>query len=180
MFRLFFSRAVMGRLGRDPEFFAHVEGPVGDHILARSQHALTEIPTATNPYLRYIMDGNFPPEALPRYLRPEHYEAIRSRLDRVVLAHGAVESAGAGRFDGFNLSDIFEYMSPTEHRRCYAALLERANPGARLAYWNMLAPRARPEELAARARPLDELTARLHASDRAWFYSWFRVDEVAG
>ena len=30
LFRVFFSRAVMGRLGRDPEFFAGVEGPVAD------------------------------------------------------------------------------------------------------------------------------------------------------
>ena len=79
-----------------------------------------------------------------------------------------------------NLSDIFEYMSVAEHAACYAALLDRARPGARLVYWNMLAPRARPEPLAGRARPLADLAASLHARDRAWFYQRLHVDEALG
>ncbi|HEX2092032.1 MAG TPA: DUF3419 family protein [Longimicrobiaceae bacterium] len=72
VFRVFFSRAVMGRLGRDPAFFDHVGGtPVGDRILERTRYALTELPTDTNPYLVYIMTGSYAPGALPRYLRPE-------------------------------------------------------------------------------------------------------------
>jgi S-adenosylmethionine-diacylglycerol 3-amino-3-carboxypropyl transferase len=178
LFRVFFSRWVMGRLGRDPAFFEHVAGPVGSRILARSRHALTELPVSSNPYLVYIMTGDFQRDALPRYLRPEHTDAIRGRLDRIRPVHAAVEEADAGRFDGFNLSDIFEYMSPSEHERCFAALLDRANPGARLAYWNMLSPRACPPAEARRARPLVELAESLHARDRAWFYQRFHVDEV--
>ncbi len=88
-----------------------------------------------------------------------------------------MEEAG-GRFDGFNLSDIFEYMSVAEAERAYRALLERAAPGARLVYWNMLAPRRRPEGLAGRVRELEKLARDLHARDRAWFYQWLRVDKV--
>jgi S-adenosylmethionine-diacylglycerol 3-amino-3-carboxypropyl transferase len=51
-------------------------------------------------------------------------------------------------------------------------------PGARFAYWNMLAPRSRPETLASRVRPLDELAKQLFAQDKAWFYSRFIVEEV--
>jgi len=178
LFRLFFSRAVMGRLGRDPALFSHVEGSVGDRILARTRYALSELPTDSNAYLAYIMTGNFPPEALPRYLRPEHRAAIRARLDRVRLHHGGAETAPGDGFDGFNLSDIFEYMSPAEHRASYAALVARARPGARLVYWNMLAPRACPAELQGRVRPLAELATELHQRDRAWFYSALHVDEV--
>jgi S-adenosylmethionine-diacylglycerol 3-amino-3-carboxypropyl transferase len=154
LFRLFFSRAVMGRMGRDPAFFTHVEGTVGDRILARTRRALTDLPAHSNPYLAYIMTGNYPAEALPRYLRPEWFAAIRDRLGRVRLVQGAIKTAGDGPFDGYNLSDIFEYMPPAEHERCYAALVGRAAPGARLVYWNMLAPRSRPEALAGRVRPL--------------------------
>lgn len=177
LFKLFFSRVVMGRLGRDPEFFTHVEGPVAPRILARTRHALTALPVGSNPYLTYILTGNFRDDALPRYLRPEHGAAIRARLDRVRLERGGAEAA-AGPFAGFNLSDIFEYMSPSEHERCYATLLDHARPGARLVYWNMLAPRARPANLAARARPLAALATELHARDRAWFYQRLHVDEV--
>jgi S-adenosylmethionine-diacylglycerol 3-amino-3-carboxypropyl transferase len=178
MFRLFFSRAMLGRLGRDPEFFAHVQGSVSDRILARSRYALVEIPTESNPYLAYILTGTFREGALPRYLRADAYPTIRSRLDRLRLIQGGVESA-PGPFDGMNLSDVFEYMSVAETERCYAALLERARPGARLVYWNMLAPRARPERFADRVRPMASLAAELHARDRAWFYSALHVDEVA-
>ncbi|HEX6912682.1 MAG TPA: DUF3419 family protein [Longimicrobium sp.] len=179
LFRLFFSRAVMGRMGRDPAFFSHVEGSVGSRILARTRHALTALPVHSNPYLAYIMTGNYPPGALPRYLRPEWFETIRSRLDRVRLVRGAVQEAGEGPFDGFNLSDIFEYMGPAEHERCYAGLVDRARPGARLVYWNLLAPRARPDALADRVHPLRQTAEALHARDLAWFYGALHVDEVA-
>ena len=39
MFRLFFSRLVLGRVGRDPEFFRYVEGDVADAILRRTRYA---------------------------------------------------------------------------------------------------------------------------------------------
>jgi S-adenosylmethionine-diacylglycerol 3-amino-3-carboxypropyl transferase len=180
LFRLFFSRTVMGRMGRDPAFFSHVEGSVGSRILARTRYALTELPVHSNPYVAYIMTGNYPPEALPRYLRPEWFEAIRSRIGRVRLVQAPVETAGEGTFDGYNLSDIFEYMSPPEHERCYRALVDRANPGARLVYWNLLAPRARPEPLADRVRPLRQTADALHARDLAWFYGALHVDQVGG
>lgn len=177
LFRLFFSRFAMGRLGRDPEFFAHVEGSVGARILERTRHALTAIPTETNPYLTYILTGSYAPHALPRYLRAEHWSAIRSRLDRLRLVRSAAQDV-EGPFGAFNLSDIFEYMSPGEHERIFATLVERAEPGARLAYWNLLAPRSVPSALASRVRRHERYAARLHSQDRAWFYGAFHVDEV--
>jgi S-adenosylmethionine-diacylglycerol 3-amino-3-carboxypropyl transferase len=178
LFQFFFSRAVMGRLGRDPAFFRHVGGPVGARILARSRYALTELPVSTNPFLTYIMTGSFAPQALPRYLRPEWRVAIRTRLERVRVVEGDVAQLDIGRFDGHNLSDIFEYMSAHEHERCYRALISRARPGARLAYWNMLVPRGCPPDLGGRVRPLDDLALSLHARDRAWFYQHFHLDEL--
>jgi S-adenosylmethionine-diacylglycerol 3-amino-3-carboxypropyl transferase len=131
----------------------------------------------TNLYFRAILARGFVPDALPRWLRPEHLAVIRQRLDRVRLVHGPVERAG-GKFDAFNLSDIFEYMPVSECTRVYGELLERANPGARLAYWNMLAPRRRPEAYANRVRELAGEAEALHARDRAWFYRAFRLEEV--
>ena len=178
LFRVFFSRFVMGRLGRDPAFFSHVEGAVGARILERSRYALSEIPTHSNPYLTYIVTGNFAPEALPRYLRPEHHVVIRSGLDRIRLVNDDIANAASGRFAGFNLSDVFEYMDATEHERTYERLLVAASPGARLVYWNMLVPRGIPPALAGRVGSLEALAAALHARDRAWFYSRLHVDEV--
>jgi S-adenosylmethionine-diacylglycerol 3-amino-3-carboxypropyl transferase len=181
LFRVFFSRRVMGRLGRDPEFFRYVEGPVSDRILSRAEYALTALAPHENPYLQFILNGNYGP-ALPRYLRPENFAAVRAGLDRLTFFLGPVEEAvrrhGAGGFDGFNLSDIFEYLPPDVCRGTFAALLAAARPGARLAYWNMLAPRSCPAEYSARVRPLAELAAALFARDLAFFYSRLVVEEV--
>ena len=78
----------------------------------------------------------------------------------------------------FNLSDIFEYMSAENTAALLARLAASSAPGGRLAYWNMLAPRRRPESLAGKLRPRDDLAAPLFAQDKAFFYSAFVVEEV--
>jgi S-adenosylmethionine-diacylglycerol 3-amino-3-carboxypropyl transferase len=64
LFKIFFSRFVMGRAGRDPSFFNHVEGTVGERILTRTKQALTASSVHENPYLYYILKGNFSTEIL--------------------------------------------------------------------------------------------------------------------
>lgn len=183
LFRLFFSKFVMGRLGRDPEFFAHIEGGIADRVLSRTRHAFTALDPAGNPYLHWIFSGTHG-DALPHALRPESFDRIRANLDRLEWHAASLEdwlSANpAVRFDRANLSNIFEYMS----RETAEGLLERlaaaANPGARLAYWNLFGIRRRPDRLAARLRPRTDEAEALHRTDRAWFYRAFVIDEVAG
>jgi S-adenosylmethionine-diacylglycerol 3-amino-3-carboxypropyl transferase len=181
LFRLFFSRGVMGRLGRDPSFFRYVEGGVAGRILERTRHAMTALDPAANPYLQWILTGRHT-TALPFALRPENFEAIRANLGRLEWRCQSLEEflsdAGERCLDRFNLSDIFEYMSEENYRALLERLARAGRPGARLAYWNMLAPRRRPESLAGRLRPLGELAARLLAEDKAWFYSRLVVEEV--
>ena len=181
LFRVFFSRFVMGRMGRDPSFFAYVEGSVSTRIIGRAKHAVTELNPADNPYLHWIMTGRHG-AALPLALRPEHFDTIRANLDRLEWRCQSVEDFLASReprsVDRFNLSDIFEYMSPENYHRLLEQIVAGARPGGRLAYWNMLVPRSRPAALAQRLQPLTELAARLHLQDKAFFYSRFVVEEV--
>ena len=184
IFGVFFSRFVMGRLGRDPEFFRYVEGSVAERILARTRHALVELEPAANPYLRWILTGRFG-GVMPEALREERFEAIRGALEaqRLEVFEGTLE-AWLGRreepADAFNLSDIFEYMSEANAAVLMERIADASAPGARWAYWNMLAPRRRPDSLAARVRPLDALAGELFEQDRAFFYGRFVVEEVGG
>lgn len=183
LFKLFFSRFVMGRMGRDPEFFAYVEGSVADRILSRTKHALTELDTAANPYLHWILKGTHG-DSLPMALREENFDAIRNNLGalewRVTPLEDALDELGKGAVDAYNLSDIFEYMGMEPYTALLTRLADSGKPGARLAYWNMLAPRRRPESLADRLRPLEPLASDLFKQDKAWFYSAFVLEEVMG
>jgi S-adenosylmethionine-diacylglycerol 3-amino-3-carboxypropyl transferase len=179
MFHIFFSRKLMGLLGRDPEFFRYVEGNVSERILKRTEYALTELDPAANPYIQWILTGRHN-NALPAALRAENFEPIRRNLDRLQWHRGSLEEflGQDQKFDCFNLSDIFEYMSPSSYEQLLKLIVSSARPGARLAYWNMLAPRHRPESLATSLRPLAELSAQLFARDNAFFYSALVVEEV--
>jgi S-adenosylmethionine-diacylglycerol 3-amino-3-carboxypropyl transferase len=182
MFKVFFSRFVMGRRGRDPSFFRYVEGSVADRILARTKYALTEIDPAANPYLQWILTSRHL-TALPFALRPENFDAIRRNLDRLEWRCQSVEDyldESTEPVSKANLSDIFEYMSAENSERLLGKLAARSRPGGRVAYWNMLVPRSRPESLAGKLRPLADLSERLFRQDKAFFYSRFVVEEVVG
>lgn len=184
IFQLFFSRFVMGRLGRDPAFFRYVEGSVAHRILERTRHALVELDPSQNPYLQFILTGTFA-ETLPLALRADAFETIKSALqknDSFHLVHGSLETVldqpNLAPFDGFNLSDIFEYMNEDNTESLLRRIHEHAGPNARLAYWNMLAPRSRPDSLASLLRPCEEQSESLFNQDKAFFYSRFVVEEV--
>jgi S-adenosylmethionine-diacylglycerol 3-amino-3-carboxypropyl transferase len=176
LLRCFFSRGAMGRLGRDPAFFAFAEGDLPAHIAARTRQALVAQDPSANPYLAWILTGTHG-AALPLALREEHFTTIRDRLDRVECRRGALDNVlPAGlQADGWNLSDIFEYMSPAEHLAAYRHILDATSPGGRLVYWNMLTPRACPDSLAPNVLCHD--TASLHSEDKAFFYRALRIEE---
>lgn len=173
LFKIFFSRKMMGRLGRDPEFFKYVETDVANRIFKRTEYALTVLPTDANSYLEYILTGNFK-KSLPFYLRRENFNAIRDNLDKLVIFKGNLRQAFQRnpemKFDGFNLSDIFEYMSYNQYEEEVRDILDYAKPGARLVYWNMLADRKYVQGLDKRIRFLDNEASELFKQDKAFFY----------
>jgi len=170
----------MGWLGRDPSFFRYVEGSVADRILERTRHALVELSPAENPYLHWILKGTHA-QALPLALRPESFDLIRNRLDKLEWHCQSIEDFLASykgpAITKFNLSDIFEYMSPENYTVLLTALCNAAAPQARFAYWNMLAPRSRPEALAGQLNPLTEEAKQQFFKDKAFFYSAFILEE---
>ena len=180
LFRIFFSRFVMGRMGRDPEFFKYVEGSVAKRILSRAKYALTELNPAKNPYLQWILTGTHT-LALPHALREENFENIRDNLNKLEYYPLSVETylkQNPVKIQRYNLSDIFEYMSEENTASLLATLVNQSEAGGRLAYWNMLVPRSRPESLKASLEPLKAMSEKLFQQDKAFFYSRFIVEEV--
>jgi len=180
-FRLFFSRFVMGRLGRHPDAFRFVDGSVANHLVSRVRRAVTVLDPAENPYLQWILTGQHA-GALPYALREEHFDGIRNNLDSLELRCRTVEEClketGDREIDWFNLSDIFEYLSEDHSAAIYDEIVRTGRPGGRVAYWNMLVPRSRPDRLTGLLHPLEEIAAELHARDKAFFYNAFRLEGI--
>lgn len=180
-FRAFFARPAMSALGRDPRFFAHADGPVSDRLLARIAHALRDEDTGANPYLRWILTGTHG-TALPPALRPESFDAIRANLDRLDVRRISLEefvgTYDGALVDGWNLSDVFEYVDDAAFASLLARIAAVSAPRARLAYWNMLVPRRRPAALAPFIAERDDVAAPLRARDRVPFYGDFVVEEA--
>ncbi|MBO9474860.1 DUF3419 family protein [Shimia sp. R10_1] len=179
LLNLFFSRFVMGRMGRDKAFFDHVEGSPAQHVARRIRHAGVDTDPSQNPYLHWILKGTHG-DALPMAWRPEHYDTIRDRLDRLDIRPGSLEAfvSTGEKANGFNLSDIFEYMSPDMFETVYGSILSAAAPNARLVYWNMMAPRRVPARYQSKVETLRAVEDKQKTRDMAFFYSDFVVEQV--
>jgi S-adenosylmethionine-diacylglycerol 3-amino-3-carboxypropyl transferase len=175
--RLFFSSFVMGRLGRDPAFFAHAEGDLPAQIRRKVRQAAVDQDPSKNPYMQWILLGQHR-TALPLAWREEHFGTIRARLDRLRAELAAIDAPADQSFDGFNLSDVFEYMGPEAFSESYGRLLAVANPDARLVYWNMMAPRRAPAAYIGRIVRDPATENRLKPADKAFFYADFVVEDV--
>jgi S-adenosylmethionine-diacylglycerol 3-amino-3-carboxypropyl transferase len=180
IFRLFFSRFLLGRLGRDPSFFRFAERDIVSQLLQQARHVSVALSPADNPYLHWILTGQHG-SALPYALRPENFVSIRASLGRLEWRHESLEEylngAADNSIDRFNLSDVFEYMSNEDYHRLLESLVRCGRPSSRLAYWNLVATRRRPRAMADRLRPLAGLASRLHARDKAFFYGGFVIEE---
>ncbi len=179
--RLVFGQLALGRLGRDPSFYQYADEPVWSNLQRRIPHALIEQRPAENPYLQWILFGQFQ-SALPYALREENFDAIRRNLDALEMHCGSIEEVVAAlpdrSLDACNLSDIFEYVSEPAYADSLSELARAGNAGCRLAYWNLVTERRRPEYMSDSLRECRELSATLHRSDKAFFYRDLVIEEV--
>lgn len=181
LFKIFFNKFMMGRLGRDKEFFKYVDVvAISKYIKQRADNALTTIPTWNNPYVNYILLNNFD-YALPHFAREENFKIVKQNIDKLHIKKGTINDVAAEvgiKFDAFNLSDIFEYMGEDVFKKVASDLIEVSNKNARFAYWNMLVPRRVSEILPDKVRLLEDLSKDLYKKDKAFFYNNFFIDEV--
>lgn len=182
--RMFFGRFLMGRLGRYPEFFEHVDiSDVGRHYLQRARHALTEIPIQGNYYLEYILTGGFRDvERSPPYLMERNFGALKAAVDRIRIYTDTLESflmtKAEGSVSKFYLSDIFELMAMAPYEKVLQQLVRVSRDGARLCYYNNLVLRSHPASLDHVIQGEKELGQRLVWRDRSFVYRRLVVERV--
>lgn len=178
MFKLFFSKTIMGRYGRDPEFLKQVDVHVGKTIYNKASLHLKSRSAQRNFILNYNLTGDFG-NLLPHYLEPHNYEKIKANLDRIHVFRGFAEDAIAqyGNFDYMNLSNIFEYMSPELFKNTAKGLLNGLNSGGKLAYWNLMVTRSVAGQFSDEVKNNEQLSNELSAVDKGFFYQQFHIDQ---
>lgn len=199
MFKLFFSKYIVGKLGRDKEFFRYAEKNISEEMKERSRYALCELNPYENPYINYILMGNYRKDCLPYFLRKENFDKIRKNLHKVEILQSSVEEYLDQidfKIDKFNLSDIFEYMSAENYSKLMGKIYDNAEDNALLAYWNLIVERNSEKldykktdsEIAVTGKEknvngkkyerMKELDRKLHEKDMTFFYTDFVVEKV--
>ncbi|MFZ5553348.1 MAG: DUF3419 family protein [Bacteroidota bacterium] len=179
-FRLFFSKFVMGKFGRDPKFLEQVKMNVSDYIFARSAAHLSSVAARDNYMLHFILQGQYG-NRLPHYVKEENYSLIQNQVGKIILKKGLIQDIAGenGKFDGFNLSDIFEYLPEDVFREISMKLFSAAETNAKFAYWNLMVPRNMSEVLPGEVKRNESLSEELTKIDKGFFYHKFCID-VAG
>lgn len=179
LFKIFFSKYVMGKYGRDPEFLREVKVPVSRFIYDKAAKHLSSVAAQDNFMLRFNLTGSFG-DLLPHYLQKENFERIKTNIRRLKIKKGYAQDAISefGKFNCMNLSNIFEYMDKNLFAAVAGELINGTAPGGRLAYWNLMVPRRISEIRPDKAGYLEELSASLTGRDKGFFYSKFITDKI--
>ena len=199
MFKLFFSKYIVGKLGRDKKFFRYAEKNISEEMKERSRYALCELNPYENPYINYILTGNYRKDCLPYFLRKENFDKIIKNLHKVEILQSSVEEYLDQidfKIDKFNLSDIFEYMSAENYSKLMGKIYDNAENNALLAYWNLIVERNSEKldykktdsEIAVTGKEtnvngkkyerMKELDRKLHEKDMTFFYTDFVLEKV--
>jgi S-adenosylmethionine-diacylglycerol 3-amino-3-carboxypropyl transferase len=183
MFLVFFGKFLLGRVGRDPSLFRYVTvNNVGEELLRRSCHGLTEVSIHDNFFVEYILTGQYTNlEIAHPYLRESHFQFFKENIGKIQLVCGSLrdylKNLSAGTVSKFNLSDIFEYMSDDDFHMTLQEIQHVSRADLRLAYWTLFVPRAVPSSLADRMI-LHLSSERRLATGRTFFYESFYVWDV--
>jgi S-adenosylmethionine-diacylglycerol 3-amino-3-carboxypropyl transferase len=171
---IFFSRAVMGRAGRDPQFLKQVKVPVAQFIRQKSESHLQSSEATRNHLLHYIFTGTFARE-LPHYLRPELYPTIRSNIGRLTTRRASADEVVGGQaHDAYCLSNIFEYFPQEQFQATVTSWKSLLPRGAMLLFWNLMVPRSFS---ASAPDSFQKVESSRHVADAGFFYSEFLTEQ---
>ena len=182
--RFFFSlasnRLMLKRYARQRGMFAYAgEGNVDDVYRKRLERHLTSVPIYGNFFLHYSLTGKYG-DALPPYLKEKGYLRLRNMPESILSITtdnllSYLQSMPADTFSKFNLSDIFEVLSPAENEILWGEIVRTAKHGAIVAYWNNLVQRSYPAHLSSQIETDNERVSQLRAKDKVFFYDSFHV-----
>lgn len=173
---VFFSRFVMGKYGRDPQFLQQVKVPVNQFIRSKAEAHLQSVHCTSNAFLQMIFTGNYQ-NNLPFYLRRENYDAIKANLHKLNLVQADATQLIMHRpYDAYCLSNIFEYMSANSFEEIVQHWKSIIPQKSKLAFWNLMVPRSFAES-DSKAFQKVQVDPTLLEGDAGFFYNRFCLEE---
>lgn len=141
MFKVLLNRAVFRRT-YDPAFFAHIENrSFPDHFHRIFAHGLTDIAVRNNYFLHHMLTGSYPQDVaggMPVYLAA----GATDRMAGLRLVDGGyvdyLRTCADASIDGFALSNICEWLEPTQVDELMGEIVRTAAPDARLVFRNFV------------------------------------------
>ncbi len=129
---------------------------------------------------RYPTDGE---AALPRYLEPEHFTAIRANADRVKVHHAnyidLLADKPASSVDRYILLDAQDWMTDAQLNRLWSEITRTAASGARVIFRTAAAPTLLPGRVSSvtldRWDYREDQSRELSARDRSAIYGGFHL-----
>lgn len=183
LFRIFFGKFLLGRLGRDPSCYRYVtESGVAEELLRRCRRGLTEIPLRENYFVEYMLTGRYSNlETAHPYLRAANFSLLRDRVAQIKLVNKSLDdyliNLPAGSVSKLNLSDVFEYMSADEYEFTMKEISRVCRDSARIAFWALFVPRSVPSSLMEEINCRPYVAAQTLGFDRTFFYENFYLWE---
>jgi len=172
----FFSKKIMGRYGRDPQFLKQVQVPVSQFIRQKAALHLQSAHCTHNAFLQMIFTGNYQ-HSRPFYLRRENFEVIKSNIDKLnIVQADATAIIKMQSYDAYCLSNIFEYMPQEQFEQLAKEWQPYLLPKAKIAFWNLMATRSFAETEADKYLKITP-NEQLIKSDNGFFYSRFCLEE---
>jgi S-adenosylmethionine-diacylglycerol 3-amino-3-carboxypropyl transferase len=177
LFKIYFSKYMMAKIGRDPEFLKEVDIHVGDHIFERAERQLKNTSSFTNFILRFNLTAQFD-RLLPHYLKAENFDVIQKNIDRLIIKEGYLQDfqGTSSSFDCMNLSNIFEYMNPITFEQNAKWIADALQPQGKVAYWNLMVDRQLSQLLPTHFQYNQVLSETLSQKDKGFFYQRFLVE----
>ncbi len=159
----------------DPAFFTNVDNPsFAKHFHRLFEHAICEVPAATNYFLHFMLTGVYPvlrDGGIPPYLDPAWDPALDEMAASLELIDGRYEdylrSCRTGSVDGFALSNICEWMDDFSIEALFEEVIRVAKPDARLVFRNFVGHTEVPERLRDRVREDRKAGLEAIANDRS-------------
>ena len=164
---------------------ADAGGKLATLVRSRVERLACDFPIHENWFAWQAFGRRYPGQGqgLPPYLRPEHFAALRERVDRVdvqrITVTDFLRRQDAASVDAYVLLDAQDWMSRAQIEALWAQMNRTARPGARVIFRTAGEETPLPQMLApATLAPWhydEDRSQELHARDRSAIYGGFHL-----